>query len=158
METLDAFSWLAQMRYCWTYFDKKKDETNGLVNDGEINVKMINTMQYYKWEYLGNTMRLVITPLTDRCYRTLMGALHLHLGGAPEGTIALLRASKSHNEIDLTRLLSCSCADLLRRSACVAIYMVLMAASPRPRRHGQDGDREGFGQGAGDPMRGDELQ
>jgi len=73
VENSQAFQWQSQLRHRW---DKNKDDCFANICDAEFQ---------YDYEYLGNTPRLVITPLTDRCYITLTQSLHLIMGGAPAG-------------------------------------------------------------------------
>ncbi|RHY84261.1 hypothetical protein DYB26_001855, partial [Aphanomyces astaci] len=97
------FNWKKQLRYMW---DVDLDDT--LIQQSNVSIR-------YGYEYMGACSRLVITPLTDRCWMTITGAFDLKLGASPSGPAGtgneylLLSLGKTETSKDLAKALAIQC-------------------------------------------------
>ncbi|XP_034645210.1 dynein heavy chain 17, axonemal-like [Trachemys scripta elegans] len=112
VENSQAFTWQSQLRHRW---DEEKRHCYANICDAQLQ---------YSYEYLGNTPRLVITPLTDRCYITLTQSLHLIMGGAPAGPAG---TGKTETTKDLGRAVGImvyvfNCSEQMDYKSCGNIY------------------------------------
>ena len=88
------FIWQQQLRFYWS------GETRA------VDIRITDFKSKYSHEWVGNSGRLAITPLTDRCYITLTMALRLMLGGAPAGPAG---TGKTATSKDLARAFALPC-------------------------------------------------
>uniref|UniRef100_A0A8C5TKR5 Dynein axonemal heavy chain 17 n=1 Tax=Malurus cyaneus samueli TaxID=2593467 RepID=A0A8C5TKR5_9PASS len=112
VDNAQAFLWLSQLRHRWA-----DEERHCFAN-------ICDAQFLYCYEYLGNTPRLVITPLTDRCYITLTQSLHLTMSGAPAGPAG---TGKTETTKDLGRALGImvyvfNCSEQMDHKSCGNIY------------------------------------
>lgn len=92
VDSTQDFTWQQCLRY---YYE-----------DELIVARQVNSTLKYGYEYMGANTRLVITPLTDRCWLTITGALHIKLGASPKGPAG---TGKTESTKDLAKGLGIYC-------------------------------------------------
>ncbi|CAM9860021.1 unnamed protein product, partial [Discosporangium mesarthrocarpum] len=94
VDSIHDFTWQQQLRYYW-----EMDLDDCLIRHSDAKIR-------YGYEYMGATSRLVITPLTDRCWLTLTGSYELKLGAAPAGPAG---TGKTESSKDLAKAMGILC-------------------------------------------------
>eukprot|EP01022_Parablepharisma_sp_SALTPOND_P016862 TRINITY_DN2579_c0_g1_i1.p1 TRINITY_DN2579_c0_g1~~TRINITY_DN2579_c0_g1_i1.p1 ORF type:complete len:1508 (+),score=167.76 TRINITY_DN2579_c0_g1_i1:7253-11776(+) len=74
-----SYDWQAELRH---YFGEESEKVGALC-------KVLTCTREYGFDYLSDCSRLVMTPLTMRCYRTLLNSIHTFCGGATEGATGI---------------------------------------------------------------------
>ncbi len=97
VSNLHDFNWQQQLRFYWTRSAGGEDDCFIAQSNAEFQ---------YGGEYMGVTTRLVITPLTDRCWLTITGALHIRFGASPAGPAG---TGKTESVKDLAKALGTLC-------------------------------------------------
>jgi len=97
VQTVNDFKWMQQLRYYW------EEE---LTDNNNCKIKQVSAVLNYGYEYMGACSRLVITPLTDRCWITISNALHIKLGANPSGPAG---TGKTESTKDLAKAIACQC-------------------------------------------------
>jgi len=94
VSSINDFRWVKQLRYYW---EEDSDECK---------IRQVSATLNYGYEYMGATSRLVITPLTDRCWITISNALHIKLGANPAGPAG---TGKTESTKDLAKAIAIQC-------------------------------------------------
>jgi len=111
-----SFAWQSQLKFDW--------------RDPDCTISIAGWETYYGYEYVGNIIRLVITPLTDRCYITLTQALKLDMGAAPAGPAG---TGKTETTKDLGRALGLmvqvyNCSKEMTKESMEMVFLGLIQA------------------------------
>ncbi len=111
VNSVSDFQWQSQLKHKWRIppqgagFPLRDTHLRGLQGE-RAEVAIADAILPYDYEYLGNGLRHVITPLTDRIYVTATQALNLKMGCAPAGPAG---TGKTETTKDLANALAKCC-------------------------------------------------